>query len=292
MARWEGTEVQVELPRVVEAHVRIVGGEVAVTAASGQAKVDARVVHGQPLHVEVDDGILTVVHEPERLVGGLGGRIRIGPFSIGGGTTERHEAVVVVTVPPDTPITLRTVSGEAVVAGLRAGASITTVSGRITATDVAGDIGLRSVSGAIEAESVDGPVSTNVVSGDVTITGRVPRLTGHSVSGGLTFDLDVAPETSLSTVSGDVVLRLPSDASLRVDLTTMSGTLDSAFPVDGTQTKRRLSGRVGDAARAPSVGVRTMSGDVAILRKERATAAVPSGFTDTGTDTGTGGDDA
>src|SRR5687768_2883039 len=72
MARWEGDEVKVELPRVVEAHVRIVGGEVAITAAAGPAKVDAKVVNGDPLEVEVDSGVLTVVHEPERWIGGLG----------------------------------------------------------------------------------------------------------------------------------------------------------------------------------------------------------------------------
>lgn len=280
MARWEGDEVKVELPRVVEAHVRIVGGEVTVTAAAGPAKVDAKVVEGEPLEVEVDGGVLTVVHEPERWsvgpVKGVG-TFKIGPITLGGGVggkTLRCEAVVVLTVPPDTPLTVRTVSGEVVLAGLRAGASITTVSGRITATDVTGDLGVRSVSGVIEAEAVDGAVSANVVSGEVTVTGRVPRLTGHSVSGELTFDLDNVPETSLSTVSGDVLLRLPADASLHLELSTLSGTLDSAFPVDGRHDRRRLVGDIGgasEAGSAPTVNVRTMSGDVAVLRKEGAT---------------------
>ena len=283
MARWEGEEVKVELPRVVEAHVRIVGGEVAITAAAapGPAKVDAKVVEGEPLEVEVDGGVLTVVHEPERWAGGFSGigTIKIGSFTFGGGGgRSRHEAVVVLTVPPDTPVTVRTVQGEVMLAGLRAGASITTVSGRITATDVAGDLSVRSVSGVIEAEAVDGPVRANVVSGEVTVTGRVPRLTGHSVSGELTFDLDTVPEVSLSTVSGDVLLRLPSDASLHLELSTMSGTLDTAFPVDGRHDKRRLTGDVGDArdGSAPSVSVRTMSGDVAVLRKEGASVGAPA----------------
>lgn len=282
MARWEGEEIEVELPRVVEAHVRIVGGEVAITAAPGLAKVDAKVLHGDPIEVGIDGGVLTVVHEPERwAVGPISGTgtFKIGPFTLGGDGSgrNRYEAAVVLTVPPDTPVTVRTVSGEVVLAGLRAGASITTVSGRITATDVAGDLSVRSVSGAIEAEAVDGPVSANVVSGEVTITGRVPRLTGHSVSGEFTFDLDTVPEVSLSTVSGDVLLRLPSDASLHLDLTTMSGTLDTAFVVDGRRERRRLSGDVGEAhgGSVPSVSVRTMSGDVAVLRKEGASVGAP-----------------
>lgn len=282
MARWEGEEIKVELPRVVEAHVRIVGGEVAITAAADPAavaKVDAKVVHGEPLHVEVDSGVLSLVHEPERWsmgpISGVG-TFKIGPFTLGGSSGEnRQEAVVVLTVPPDTPVTVRTVSGEIVLAGLRAGASIASVSGRITVTDVAGDLAVRSVSGTVEAEAVDGPVSANVVSGEVTVSGRSPRVTGHSVSGELTFDLDTVPDVSLSTVSGDVFLRLPADASMRLDLTTMSGTLDSAFPVEGRHERRRLSGTIGgDVEGRPSINVRTMSGDVAVLRKERAAAGV------------------
>jgi hypothetical protein len=283
MARWEGEEIKVELPRVVEAHVRIVGGEVAITAAAdpaAAAKVDARVTHGEPLQVEVDSGVLSIVHEPERWsLGPMSGTgtFKIGPITLGG-TTGRspQEAVVVLTVPPDTPVTLRTVSGEVVLAGLRAGASVATVSGRITVTDVAGDLAVRSVSGTVEAEAVDGAVSANVVSGEVTVTGRSPRVTGHSVSGELTFDLDTVPDVSLSTVSGDVFLRLPADASMRLDLTTMSGTLDTAFAVEGRHDRRRLSGTTGAAGEEgrASISVRTMSGDVAVLRKEQAAAAV------------------
>jgi hypothetical protein len=283
MARWEGNEVRVELPRVVEAHVRIVGGEVAVTAGTGEPRLDAHVLHGGPLTVEVEGGVLIIVHEPESGFGVGLGSISIAGIelplgrSAGGGRSNRHEAVVTLTVPPDTPVTVRTVNGDAVVAGVRAGASITTVSARVTATDVAGDVALRSVSGDIEAESVDGPVSANTVSGEITVTGRVPELTGHSVSGDMTFDLDSSPEVSLSTVSGDVLLRVPSDATLRLDVTTMSGELDCGFPLEGGQTtRRRMTGEIGDwpSTSARRVGIRTLSGNVAILRNDRASASL------------------
>jgi hypothetical protein len=281
MARWEGNEVRVELPRVVEAHVRIVGGEVAVTAGTGEPRLDAHVVEGGPITVDVEGGVLTIVHEPDQ---GFGlGSITVAGIELpwgrgtGPGRTNRHEAVVTLTVPPDTPVTVRTVSADAVVAGVRAGASISTVSARVTATDVAGDISLRSVSGDVEAESVDGKVSVNTVSGEITVTGRVPDLSGHSVSGDMTFDLDASPEVALSTVSGDVLLRVPSDASLHVDVTTMSGNLDCGFPLEGGQaTRRRMTGDIGGSASegAHRVGVRTLSGDVAILRNDRATASL------------------
>ncbi|HEX7168497.1 MAG TPA: DUF4097 family beta strand repeat-containing protein [Acidimicrobiales bacterium] len=260
MTRWEGDEVRVELPRVVEAHIRIVGGEVAVTAApAGAAKVDAEVVSGPPLRVELDQGVLTIVHEPPRWL--MGGSMR------------STAALVTLTVPAETPLTVRTVSGEVLVAGLAAGSSINTVSGPITATGVSGEVTLRTVSGEVQAEGLDGDLTVNTVSGAVTGSGRVGTLRGRAVSGSLTLDLDAAPDASVSTVSGPFVLRLPADCSMRLDATTMSGHLDSAFSIGsaGTSGTRRLSGKVGDGS-GPRVEVRTLSGDVAFLRKEMAGA--------------------
>ena len=260
MARWEGDELRIELPRVTEAHVRIVGGDVAVTAASGTARVDVEVVAGENAWVELEDGVLTVVHEPVRWIGGLGGR--------------RTEALVTLKLPPDVPLTVRTVSADVVVAGVQADLSVNTVSGAIVATDLRGDVVLRSVSGEIEAQQVDGEVTLNTVSGAATVAGRVPKLAARAVSADLTFDLDVAPDASLSTVSGEVLMRLPAQASLRVDATTMSGHLDSAFAIDGTTGRRRLSGTIGRDAAAPQVTVHTMSGDVALLSRDLAPAYI------------------
>ena len=254
MTRWEGDDLRIEVPRVVEAHIRTVAGEVAVTATTGPAQVDAEVLAGEPVVVTLEDGVLMVAHEPARgFLGNFGAR--------------RTESVIAVSLPPGTPVTIRTVSAEVVVAGLQAGVSVNTVSASIAATDIGGDLTLRTVSGEIEAQPVKGELALNTVSGAVTVAGELSQLTGRSVSGDLTFDLDDVPQASLTTVSGDVILRVPTDASLRLDATTMSGHLDSAFPVAGVSTKRKLEGRVGDGRGAPSVDVRTVSGDVALLRR-------------------------
>lgn len=275
MASWEGENLRIELPRVTEAHVRIVGGEVAITAGAGPARLEAEVLRGEAIRVEVDNGVLTIVHEPERWVSGIswGSITSLGSLAAIGRNVQRsHEAVVTLTIPADAPVNVRTVSADVVVAGARAGASVTSVSGRVTASDVAGDLSVRAVSGSIDAQAVEGKVSINTVSGGATVTGQVPDLTGRSVSGDLTFDLDEAGDVAISTVSGEVLLRLPADASMHLDLTTMSGHLDSAFPVDGaTGARRRLAGDVGESPSA-TVSVRTVSGDVAVLRKARVTA--------------------
>lgn len=227
-----------------------------MTAAVGPAQVHVEVVDGPAAVVEIDGGVLTVAHEPERWIGSV---------------MKRAQAVVTVTVPADTPTVIRTVSGDVFVAGLRDGVSINTVSGAVTATDVAGSLTLRTVSGEIQGESVDGHLDLNTVSGHCTVTGRLDELTARAVSGDLTFDIGGAPASSLTTVSGDVVMRLPEDAALDLDVTTVSGHLDSAFAVLGTSSKRRLAGSIGSGG-GPRVSVRTMSGDVALLRKELSAA--------------------
>lgn len=262
MTRWEGDDIRIELPRVVEAHVRITAGDLAVTAANGPARLHVDVASGDPAVVTVEDGVLIVRHEPQTWVGGLG--------------TKRAECVVTLTVPPDTPVVLSTVSADLVVAGVQAGVSATTVSGAITATDVAGEMNFKSVSGDVEVQPVDGDMVLNTVSGNATVSGRVSRLTGRAVSGDLTFDLDHEARASITTVSGEVLMRVPASASVRLDFTTMSGKLDSAFPVAGTSGKRHLAGLVGGNEQAPPVEVRTMSGDIALLRKELVSAGAIS----------------
>jgi hypothetical protein len=259
MTRWEGDDIRIELPRVVEAHVRITGGDLAVTAANGPARLHVDVASGDPAVVTVEDGVLIVRHEPQTWVGGMG--------------TKRAECVVTLTVPPETPVVLGTVSADLVVAGIQAGVSATTVSGAITATDVAGPMNFKSVSGDVEVQPVDGEMVLNTISGNATVSGRVSTVTGRAVSGDLTFDLEHEARASITTVSGEVLMRVPASANLRLDLTTMSGKLDSAFPITGTSGKRHLAGIVGSHADAPSVEVRTMSGDVALLRKELVSAA-------------------
>jgi hypothetical protein len=71
------------------------------------------------------------------------------------------------------------------------------------------------------------------------------------------------------TVSGDVTVRLPGDAGLKVDLSSTSGDLACAFPglsLEKRPGSRKLSGRVGDGGGA--LHGRTVSGGVALLSRE------------------------
>ena len=258
MTTYEGDRLELELDDIHEVDVRIVGGEISITAGGAEAtttvRVEVDVLKGPDVEVTVEDGVLVVQHQPPRSLGSLFGA---GPSM---------QASVTLLVPERTDVRARAVSGDVFVAGIRASSSISTVSGRITATGLDGEVGLRTVSGDIDVQGVAGTVRVNAVSGDLTISGgAADEVSVRSVSGDLTLDFDEAPDVDCTTVSGDVAARFPSDAGLDVDAITVSGRLESGFPDVLDSGKRRLRGRIGDGGRRLSV--RTTSGDVTVLRR-------------------------
>ena len=265
MTTYRGDRLDLQLDGVTRLDVRIVAGEVNVTATTGEpggpVRVEVDVLRGDDVDVELAaDGTLVIDHQPVKSWSGL----LSGNLSV--------KANVAVVVPAGTPTNVRTVSGDVFVGGIAARTSLTTVSGRITATGLDGDVALRSVSGEIEVQGVAGTVRVNTVSGDLTISGGDPEeVRVRAVSGDVTVDLDEAPDLDVTTVSGDVAVRLPSHAGLELDAVTVSGRLETSFPDGGLDSgKRRLRGRIGDGGARFSA--RTTSGDVIVLRRADATA--------------------
>jgi hypothetical protein len=99
------------------------------------------------------------------------------------------------------------------------------------------------------------------------------------VSGRVTADvtLDSMGSASVSTVAGDVTLRLPADSDAAVRLNTVSGKVATEFDslrVRKAPASRYVSGNVG--AGTGHVSVSTLSGAITLLRNhERRT--VPDG---------------
>ena len=257
MTRYQGDRLELELEGIHEVDVRIVGGEVSITAGARETtsvRLEVEVLKGPDVEVGCDGGVLVVQHQPIRSLGGL----------LNGDLSVR--ANVSVIVPEGTEVRARAVSGDVFVGGIRSSSSLTTVSGRITATGLEGEVGLRTVSGDIDVQGVEGTVRVNAVSGDVTISGGAPdEVSARSVSGELTLDFDGVPDVDCTTVSGDVAVRFPADAGLDLDAVTVSGRLESGFPDLLESGKRRLWGRIGDGGHRLSV--RTTSGDVTVLRR-------------------------
>ena len=129
---------------------------------------------------------------------------------------------------------------------------------RISAGTVSGDVRVSGTQMEARAASVSGDVHLE----GLRATGEVAAVT---VSGDVTARLDaVAPGTSmeLKTVSGDVRLALPRNAGFDLDMSTVSGDLESDFPLAmrGRFNRRSISARVNDGG--SDLRVSTVSGDV------------------------------
>src|SRR4029079_29613 len=100
------------------------------------------------------------------------------------------------------------------------------------------------------------PIGT--VSGDVRVRdASASRLTVNTTSGEFEFSggLDRGGANSVSSISGDVKLELPSDSGVRLDASTVSGSISSDFDLSNREEGRRsLKGAIGDGAADLTIG--------------------------------------
>jgi len=261
MAHWTiEAPTSLDFDEVTGLRVRLIAGSVAVLASDEKPALDVSNVSGDPLQVTYENGMLTIAHENltwEGLLKWL--------------RPQRHSATVTVTVPRSCATQLGVVSANAVMCGISARASVKSVSGGITLDGVTGDVDANTVSGALEAQGVNGKLSFSTVSGDLTLAdGWLERMDANAVSGDVTADVDLDPLGGMhvTTVSGEVTLRLPAEADAQVNLHSMSGDVRSEFTElrrSSAPASHSVSGSLG--AGSGHVSVTTMSGRVMLLRR-------------------------
>jgi hypothetical protein len=261
MAQWTiEAPTSLDFDDVTGLRVRLISGSVAVLATDGKPSLNVSSIEGDPLTVTYEGGVLTITHENltwEGLLKWL--------------RPQRHSATVTVIVPRKCPTQVGVVNATAVVSGISSRASVKSVSGGITLDGVTGDVDANTVSGTLEAQGINGRLNFKTVSGDLTLAdGWLERLDASVVSGDVTADVDLDPlgGMQVTTVSGEVTLRLPAEADARVNLHSMSGDVRSEF-TELTRTSapasRSVSGNLG--AGSGQVSVTTMSGRVVLLRR-------------------------
>ncbi len=261
MPRWTiDSPRTLDLPDIAALRVRVVSGSVAVLASQDPPSLDVASLTGQPLLVTHEAGILTVSYE-DLQPGGLRGWFR----------PQRHSADVTITVPTGCPTQVAVVNASTIVSGISANISAKSVSGDITLDGVTGSVDAKTVSGDLEARGLDGDLAFNSVSGGLTLAGGAVRhLAARTLSGQVTADIDVPDGSGLrvSTVSGDVAVRVPASASARVDLKSASGRLRSSFdgmsPAPGSRPAV-ISATIGSGS--AGISLTSMTGDVTLLAR-------------------------
>jgi hypothetical protein len=248
---------------VSELHVRIVDGTVNVVGTDeGSARLEVSRIEGPPLVVTHRDGALTVAYEDLPWKGFLKWLDRKG---------WRRSAVVSLAVPAGTRVEVGVVSAAAVVSGLDGRAEVKGVSGDTTLVRLTGPVRTDTVSGNVEAQALTGDLRFNSVSGDLTVVEAGSSVKADSVSGSMIVDLDPAgrpTDISLTSVSGEIAIRLPHPADAQVEANTASGSVSNAFEdlrVSGHWGSKRITGRLGTGS--GSLKATTVSGSIALLRR-------------------------
>lgn len=122
-----------------------------------------------------------------------------------------------------------------------------------------------SVSGNLETDFITADrAEVNTVSGKIDLDGSFRQVTGGSTSGEVDLALRKCPDRiELTTVSGDVELKLPQNAGFSLDYSTVSGDLESDLPL----TTERNGGHIcGDGS--GRITIDTTSGDLTIEKRD------------------------
>ncbi|WP_058046235.1 DUF4097 family beta strand repeat-containing protein [Streptomyces roseifaciens] len=248
---------------VVSLDVRLVNGTVNVVGADGgPARLELTAIEGPPLKVGHLRGTLTVGYED------------LSPKTFRNWFSRKdwnRSADVTLTVPTAAGVTVAVVGAVTVVSGIAGSAKVQGVSGDTTLVGLTGDVSTETVSGRVEAQHLGGDVRCNTVSGDLTLvecTGG--RIKADSVNGNVVIDLSpAAPGTDLAvtSVSGEIAVRLPDTADATVEAGTTVGPVSCAFGELQVQDQfgaRNITGRLGSGH--GRIKITTVSGAVALLR--------------------------
>ncbi|QLE73932.1 hypothetical protein FGW37_22195 [Streptomyces rectiverticillatus] len=250
--------------------VRLVNGTVNVVGAEGgPARLELTAIGGPPLQVSHRGGKLTVTYEdmwPPK------------PFSSFQSFRDwfsrkdwGRSADVTLTVPAAAGVAVTVVGAGTVVSGIGGSTTVRGVSGDTTLVGLTGNVRTETVSGRVEAQHLGGDVRCNTVSGDLTVvecTGG--RIKADSVNGNVVIDLSPAApgaDLAVTSVSGDVAVRLPATADATVETGTTVGPVSCAFGELRVQDQfgaRNITGRLGGGR--GRIKVTTVSGAVALLR--------------------------
>jgi DUF4097 and DUF4098 domain-containing protein YvlB len=146
---------------------------------------------------------------------------------------------------------------------------ISTASGNLKAEGFAGRLHLSTASGNVSVRGVGGEIKANSASGNVSVNDATGTVNANSASGDVEVELtriDGAGDMRFSSASGDVHVRMPTNIDARVSMSTVSGDIETNFPIEVKQNRygsgSRAEGQLGSGARALKIS--SASGNVSL----------------------------
>ncbi len=184
----------------------------------------------------------------------LGDSISVEPPARGGWRSRSTR--VLIEVPVGADVDVRSASADITLSGDFGATRIKSASGDVRVGTVA-RLDIDTASGDATATAVAAVTSCSTASGDVRVTEADDDVEIGSASGAVRVDRCSGSNIAVKTISGDVVVGLPSGIRVEPDITTLSGRTHLPEPVRNSGAEPR---------RIVRLGLKTVSGDVTIRR--------------------------
>jgi DUF4097 and DUF4098 domain-containing protein YvlB len=134
-------------------------------------------------------------------------------------------ATLVIRVPADTQVEIRSGSGDVTANGLTGNVKLETGSGDVNATGLSGTSDLHTSSGDVNVRGLRGAADLRSGSGDINAEDiATPTVTADTASGDVELDFSLSPSMiDASTASGDVDIAVPGGGVYRLEADPGSG---------------------------------------------------------------------
>jgi hypothetical protein len=133
---------------------------------------------------------------------------------------------------------------------------IATASGNLKAEGFAGRVLLQTASGDVSVRGVSGEIRATSASGTVRVADAAGTVNASSASGDVEVELtrlEGDGDMRFSSASGDVNVRLPAGIDARVNMSTVSGSIETNFPIEVRNNRygsgSHADGQLGSGAR-------------------------------------------
>lgn len=146
---------------------------------------------------------------------------------------------------------------------------ISTASGNLNAENVTGRIEMNTASGDVTLAGVSGEIRASSASGSVKVKEAAGSVSASSASGDVEVELSRVEgegDMHFSSASGNVNVRLPSSIDATVEMSTVSGSIDTNLPIEVRHNAygpgSRARGQLGSGSRVLKIS--SASGDVSL----------------------------
>jgi hypothetical protein len=146
---------------------------------------------------------------------------------------------------------------------------ISTASGNLNAENVTGRVEMNTASGDVMLTGVSGEIRASSASGSVKVRDAAGNVSASSASGDVDVELtrvEGEGDMRFTSASGNVNVRLPASIDARVEMSTVSGSIETNLPIEVKNSEHgpgsRARGQLGGGSRLLKIS--SASGDVSL----------------------------